>query len=106
MLYILTSTETILKVDVRVQESRVGDSNVEGVLNLKLKQSLTAQSFEEQQTYLTASATAAYVSFNKLDQRYRFRASINLSACNNETYNFTQGSSSSGLGYALACFDA
>ena len=48
MLYILTSTETILNVDVRVQESRVGDSNVEGVLNLKLKQTLTTQSFEEQ----------------------------------------------------------
>jgi len=106
MLYILTSTETILNVDVRVQESRVGDSNVEGVLNLKLKQTLTAQSFEEQQAYLTASATAAYVSFNKLEQRHRFRASFNLLACNNETYNFTQGSSSSGLGYALACFDA
>jgi TPR repeat protein len=106
MLYILTSTETILNVDVRVQESRVGDSNVEGVLNLKLKQTLTAQSFAEQQSYLTASVIAAYVSFNKLDQRHRFRASINLLACNNETYNFTQGSSSSGLGYALACFDA
>jgi hypothetical protein len=106
MLYILTSTETILNVDVRVQESRVGDSNVEGVLNLKLKQTLTAQSFAEQQAYLTTSATAAYVSFNKLDQRHRFRASVNLLACNNETYNFTQGSSSSGLGYALACFDA
>ena len=106
MLYILTSTETILNVDVRVQESRVGDSNVEGVLNLKLKKNLTAQSFEEQQAYLTTSATAAYVSFNKLDQRHRFRASVNLLACNNETYNFTQGSSSSGLGYALSCFDA
>ena len=106
MFYILTSTETILKVDVRVQENRIGDSNVEGVLNLKLKQKLTTQSFEEQQSYLTASVTAAYVSFNKLDQRHRFRASVNLLACNNETYNFTQGSSSSGLGYALACFDA
>jgi len=106
MLYILTSTETILEVDVRVQESRVGDSNVEGVLNLKLKKALTTESFIEQQSYLTASATAAYVSFNKLDQRHRFRGSINLLACNNETYNFTQGSSSSGLGYALACFDA
>ena len=106
MIHTLTSTETILNVDVRVQESRVGDSNVEGVLNLKLKKTLTAQSFEEQQVYLTASSTAAYVSFNKLDQRHRFRASVNLLACNNETYNFTQGSSSSGLGYALACFDA
>ncbi|MBA6304914.1 ATP-binding protein, partial [Colwellia sp. MB02u-14] len=105
MLYILTSTKTILNVDVRVQESRTGDSNVEGVLNLKLKQTLTSQSFEEQQAYLTASATAAYVSFNKLDQRHRFRASVNLLPCNNENYNFTQGSSSSGLGYALACFD-
>jgi TPR repeat protein len=106
MLYILTSTKTILNVEVRVQESRAGDSNVEGFLNLKLKQTLTAESFKEQQAYLTASATAAYVSFNKLDQRHRFRASVNLLACNNETYNFTQGSSSSGLGYALACFDA
>lgn len=106
MVYILTSTETVLNVDVRVQESRVGDSNVEGILNLKLKQALTTHSFKEQQAYLTASATAAYISFNKLDQRQRFRASLNLLACNNETYNFTQGSSSSGLGYALACFNA
>jgi len=106
MIYILTSTETILKAEVRSQESRVGDENVKGVLSLMLKQTLTTTAFTEQQSYLQASATAAYVSLNKLDQRMRYRASVNLVACNNHTFNFNQGSSSSGLGYALACFYA
>ncbi len=106
MIHILTNTETILKTEVRPQESRIGDENVKGVLSLRLKQALTNTSFTEQQCYLQSSATAAYVSLNKLDQRSRFRASVNLIACNNVTFNFSQGSSSSGLGYALACFDA
>lgn len=106
MIHILTSTSTILKVEVRPQESRVGDSNVKGVLSLKLKQTLSDESFTEQQHYLQSSATAAYVSLNKLDQASRFRTSVNLVSCNSNTFNFTQGSSSSGLGYSLACFDA
>ena len=106
MIHILTNTKTILKTEVRPQESRIGDESVKSVLSLQLKQVLTDTSFTEQQYYLQSSATAAYVSFNKLDQRIRFRASVNLVACNNLTFNFTQGSSSSGLGYALACFDA
>jgi hypothetical protein len=106
MIHILTSTSTILKVGVRPQESRIGDSNVKAVLSLKLKQTLTDESFIEQQGYLQSSATAAYISLNKLDQHSRFRANVNLFACNNKAFNFTQGSSSSGLGYALACFDA
>ena len=106
MIHILTNTETILKIEVRPQESRIGDESVKGVLSLQLKQVLTDTSFTEQQYYLQSSVTAAYVSFNKLDQRTRYRASVNLVACNDLTFNFTQGSSSSGLGYALACFDA
>ena len=106
MIHILTSTTTILKVGVRPQESRIGDSNVKAVLSLKLKQTLTDESFIEQQGYLQSSAIAAYISLNKLEQHSRFRANVNLFACNNKAFNFTQGSSSSGLGFALACFDA
>ncbi len=106
MIYILTSTQTILKADVRPQESKVGDSVAKGLLHLKLKQQLTSESFNEQEGYLETSAIAAYVSLNGLDQRHRYRASVNLVSMQNEAFNFTQGSSSSGLGYALAVFDS
>jgi len=106
MIYILTSTKTILKADVRPQESKVGDSVAKGLLHLKLKQQLTSESFNEQEEYLETAAIAAYVSLNGLDQRYRYRASVNLTSMQNETFNFTHGSSSSGLGYALSMFDA
>ncbi|CCK76684.1 hypothetical protein OLEAN_C25080 [Oleispira antarctica RB-8] len=105
-IYILTSTETILEVSARPQESHLGDSAAKGLLSLQLKQQLTSISFEEQQGYLSTAATAAYVSFNKLDQRHRYRASINLNPVNGDSFNFVQGSSSSGLGYALALFQA
>jgi hypothetical protein len=106
MIYILTSTQTILKADVRPQESKQGDSVAKGLLNLKLKQQLTSESFSEQEGYLEVAAIAAYVSLNGLDQRHRYRASVNLVSMQNEEFNFTQGSSSSGLGYALAVFDS
>lgn len=104
--YILTSTETILEVSARPQESHVGDPEAKGILKLQLKQSLTSNAFEEQQKYLSTAATAAYVSLNKLDQRQRYRASINLTPINSKSFNFLEGSSSSGLGYALAMFKA
>jgi len=106
MIYILTNTKIILETHVRPQESNVGDSVAQGILNLKLKQQLTPQTFLEQQNYLDISAIAAYVSLNKLDQRHRYRASVNLRPLNNESFNFTEGSSSSGLGYAIALFDS
>jgi len=104
LIHILTSTKTILTVNVRAQESRTGDSAVEGVLSLKLKKQLLKDSYEEQQSFLDAGAIASYVSLNKLDQRQRFRASIDLIAQDDAEFNFTKGSSSSGLGYALALF--
>ena len=105
-IYVLTNTETILEVDVRPQESHVGDSVAKGLLSLRLKQQLTSNSFDEQQGYLSTAATAAYISFNKLDQRHKYRASVNLHPINSSSFNFAQGSSSSGLGYALCLFDA
>jgi len=104
--YILTSTETIVEVSTRLQESHLGDPEAKGILKLQLKQNLTSSSFEEQEKYLSTAATAAYVSLNKLDQRQRFRASINLTPINSNSFNFIAGSSSSGLGYALAMFQA
>ena len=106
MIYILTSTNTLLKTEVRPQESNVDDSVAEGLLHLKLKQQLTSQAFNEQQGYLSVAAIAAYVSLNKLDQRQRYRASLNLLPVESESFNFTQGSSSSGLGYALSLFES
>jgi len=106
MIHILTSTKTILTVNVRAQESRSGDGAVEGVLSLKLKKQLLNDSFEEQQSYLDVAAIASYVSLNKLDQRQRFRASVDFIAQDNVDFSFTKGSSSSGLGYALALFQS
>jgi hypothetical protein len=106
MIYILSSTATILSTEVRPQESNSRDAVAEGLLHLKLKQQLTPAAFDEQQGYLATAATAAYVSLNKLDQRHRYRASLNLVSTTDAPFNFTQGSSSSGLGYALALFDA
>ena len=106
MINILTSTETILCINVRAHESTSSDAAAEGKLSLKLKQHLSSESFTEQQAYLDSSATAAFVSLNKLDQQNRFRASVSLSALNNSDFNFSKGSSSSGFGYALALFDA
>jgi len=106
MIHILTSTKTILKVKVRPQQSRIGDSVVEGKLSLKLKQQLLDDSFGEQQGYLDAASIASYVSLNKLDQRQRYRASVDLIAEGVPDFSFTKGSSSSGLGYALALFQS
>ena len=106
MIYILTSTSTLLKTEVRPQVSNVDDSVAEGLLHLKLKQQLTSQAFNDQQSYLSVAAIAAYVSLNKLDQRQRYRASLNLLPVESESFNFTQGSSSSGLGYALSLFES
>ena len=106
MVHILTNTKTLLKVEVRPQESQLGDPSAKALLQLKLKQQLSLQSFVEQQEYLDSSAIAAYVSLNKLDQRQRYRAGLNLVTQDNQRFNFNQGSTSSGLGYALALFEA
>ena len=105
MVYILTSTTTILKTVVRAQESRAGDNVVKGLLALKLKSQLLAESYDEQQEYINSAAIASYISLNKLDQRSRYRASVDLQSITNNDYSFTKGSSSSGLGYALALFE-
>jgi hypothetical protein len=105
MIYTLTSTETLLHVVARPQQSHVGDGVVEGLLHLKLKKKLTSPIYVEQQAYVMAAATAAYVSLNKLDQHHRYRASVDLTPINTDEFNFNGGSSSSGLGYALAIFD-
>jgi hypothetical protein len=106
MVYILTNTKTLLKTEVRPQESQVGDPSAKALLHLKLKQQLSLQSFAEQQEYINSSAIAAYVSLNKLDQRQRYRAGLNLVTQNNQSFNFNKGSTSSGLGYALGLFEA
>lgn len=106
MIYILTSSKTILKTEVRPQTSNSGDKAAEALLNLKLKQHLAPSTFEEQQSYLSGAAIAAHVSLNKLDQRRRYRASVDLISQGDGDFNFARGSSSSGLGYALALITA
>jgi hypothetical protein len=108
MIYVLSSSNQIFSVAVRAQESRQGDGAASAHLALSLKQSFSNEVFDEQQRYLNNAAIAAYVSFNKIDQRNRFKASVKLTPELDKTGNFSfiQGSSSSGLGYALALFDA
>lgn len=107
MIYVLSSSSQIFGVGVRVQESRKGDGATSANLALSLKQFLSAEMFDEQQTYLSNAAIASYVSFNKIDQRNRFKASIQLTPqLGSGNYAFIEGSSSSGLGFALALFDA
>ncbi|HQT04001.1 MAG TPA: PEGA domain-containing protein [Thiotrichales bacterium] len=103
--YILTSIQQLFSVEVRAQESRQGDGASSANLALSLKQQLSADAFDEQQNYLSTAATAVYVSLNKIDQRNRFKASVQLTS-DTQDFNFIAGSSSSGLGYALALFDA
>jgi TPR repeat protein len=105
LVYILTSTKTILETEIRAQESRSGDNVVAGLLALKLKSQLLAESYDEQQQYLHSASIASYISLNKLDQRNRYKASVSLHSINGNDYSFTKGSSSSGLGYALALFE-
>ncbi|MCL5796580.1 MAG: hypothetical protein M1579_03650 [Gammaproteobacteria bacterium] len=107
MIYVLSSAQQIFSVTVRVQESRQGDGAAAANLALNMKQHLSSEVFDEQQRYLSNAAIAAYVSFNKIDQRNRFKASVSLSPQLGEgNYSFIEGSSSSGLGYALSLFDA
>lgn len=105
MIYILSSTEQLFHVEIRVQQSRQGDSAASASLALSLKKQFSHEAFTEQQDYLSKAATAVYVSLNKIDQRNRFKASVQLTS-NSQDFNFIAGSSSSGLGYALALFDA
>lgn len=107
MIYVLSSAQQIFSVTVRVQESRQGDGAAAANLALNMKQHLSSEVFDEQQRYLNNAAIAAYVSFNKIDQRNRFKASVSLSPqLSEDNYSFIEGSSSSGLGYALSLFDA
>lgn len=104
MVYILTSTKKVLKTEVRAQVSQLGDPSTKALLNLKLRKTLSQDAFVEQQKFLNTSAMAAHMSFNKLDRQTRFRAGLNLIEQSGQSFSFNQGSSSSGLGYALALF--
>lgn len=105
MVYVLTSTKTVLKTEVRAQKSKLGDPSTKVLLHLKLRKTLSQDAFVEQQGFLNTSAIAAYMAFNKLDRQTRFRAGLNLVEQNGQSFSFNQGSSSSGLGYALALFE-
>lgn len=104
MVHILTSTQTIIKIVVRAQVTREAEQVVHASLVLKLKKTLTTESFDEQSTYLDSAAIASFTALNPIDQKHKFRSNINLQAINSDSFNFTGGSSSSGLGYSLALF--
>jgi len=106
MIYILTSTDILIQPIVRPQESSLGDPAVSARLSLQLKKQLLTESYLEQQNYLNSAAKAVYISLNKLDQRQRFCAKVNLKAITGQDFHFVQGSSSSGLGYALSVFES
>jgi hypothetical protein len=104
MVHILTSTQTIIKIIVRAQVTREAEQAVHASLGLKLKKTLTTESFDEQSTYLDSAAIASFTALNPIDQKQKYRSNINLQTINSDTFNFTGGSSSSGLGYSLALF--
>jgi hypothetical protein len=104
VVHILTSTQTIIKIVVRAQVTREAEQVVHASLVLKLKKTLTTESFDEQSTYLDSAAIASFTALNPIDQKHKFRSNINLQAINSDSFNFTGGSSSSGLGYSLALF--
>lgn len=106
MVHILTSNGNVLSVEVRPQESRSGDSATTANLALPLKRVLTKEVFAEQQSYLNTASMAAYVSLNKRDQANRFKASVNLKSQSENGLNFIKGSTSSGLGFTIALFNA
>lgn len=105
MVYVLTSTKTVLKTEVRAQVSQLGDPSTRVLLHLQLRKTFSQDVFVEQQGFLNTSAIAAYMAFNNLDRQTRFRAGLNLVEQNGQSFSFNQGSSSSGLGYALALFE-
>ena len=102
-IYILTTSDEVVGVQVSSTESKLGDLAVMAELRLKLKKRLSTASFTEQNEYLSTAAVAAFVSLNALDQDQRYNAMVDLITQEN-TVNFLQGSSSSGLGFALSIF--
>ena len=106
MFYILTSSGNTLEVDVRLQEVRKGDPAVTATLALALKPALSKEVFSEQQEYLITSSKAAYVALNNIDQRNRFKASVNIHSASLNEVNLIAGSSSACLGFTLALFNA
>lgn len=106
MVFVLTSSQDILEVTVRPQASRKNEPAVNANLTLNLKTQLSEEVYLEQNDYLSIAAQAYYSSINKLDKRHRFKASVSFQNKTNSNINLTKGSSSSGLGYALALFDA
>jgi hypothetical protein len=104
MVNILTSTQTIIQVLVRTEVPREIEQVMNTRLGLKLKKTLSQESFDEQSKYLDAATIASFISLNPIDQKHKYRSNINLQAINNDTFNFSGGSSSSGLGYSLALF--
>ena len=106
MIYIPTSTSTILKVHSRPQEPRDSDPVACAELDLRLKKNISADSFSEQTDYLSNAAKASFVALNPIDQKNRFGARVSLNPINSDHFNFSQGSSSSGLGYALGIFES
>jgi hypothetical protein len=105
VIHVLTSAGLMLKVIVRPLESRSGDPVASANLSLKLRSSMSEEVFAEQQVYLNSAAVAAYISLNKLDKSTRYKASVSLTGSTNAGVNLIKGSSSSGLGYALALFN-
>ena len=88
MVSILTSTRTIINVSVRPQQSNVGDPIASSHLSLQLKTKMSPESYMEQQKFLDVATKSAYVSLNKLDQRHRYRAKVDLKSTLNFPFNF------------------
>lgn len=106
MIHILTSSGSVVKVSTRAQSVRTGDPAVVASLARIMKPKFSDGVFAEQQSYLTTAAYAAFAALNKIDQRKRYRTSVTLTDESSMGLNFIQGSTSSGLGFALALFES
>lgn len=108
MFYLLTDTDLLIRLEAIPSSARGNDPAVTVQVDEEaLRDYLPLeQQIREQQTYLSLAAHAAYSSFNPIDQRQKFVARLHLTPIPDTSFNFNEGSSSGGLAYTLALFEA
>ena len=104
MFYFLTSSSSPIRLDIRSTSVRAGDPVYQSKLSLNLKAKVGTESFAQQQIFLDHATNAAFNSLTKIDQRNRFRLSIDYQQTIDDAINLADGSSSSGLAYAIAVY--
>ena len=93
-----------MNISVETEELRESDKAVDASLKLDQKRKFSAETFKEQNQFIDSAAIAAYSALNPIYKQIKYRSKISLETTDNEIFNLSQGSSSSGLGYSLALF--